>query len=403
MEIKQKKGISLIVLVITIIVMIILAAAIILSLNSSGIIGKANQATTESNTANKKEAASIALAEYELKKQLGELAEGETATSYVQKALDDQGIDGSDVAVTADNEILVGLSESAVEAVKANIPVGATVTGYTLTQKSYETDGSEHTGTILEFDDETGEIVGEIVVTGEAQTLITNTALTWKYIGIDEEGNMLIAADMPSTVPAASKIELGYQGGYLYGPDMLNTVCDALYTTNKGKARSMNIDDVNNLLQYTGSKGSYWDTRSNEIITEEALTIGEISTILGNIQFSNVKTPDGTNTWEALSKYKSDYYYILETSEDIKNAAGKELVYYSTEYWLASNCTHAHFDNECVNFYIRCVGSGSVLYYDTCTSSGDATYDECVIRPVVELNSNITFNYDNTTNICTLN
>ena len=44
METNKRKGISLIVLVITIIVMIILATAIILSLSNSGIIGKANEA-----------------------------------------------------------------------------------------------------------------------------------------------------------------------------------------------------------------------------------------------------------------------------------------------------------------------------------------------------------------------
>ena len=49
---KSKRGISLIVLVITIIVMIILAAAIILSLNNAGIIGNANKAVQETNVAN---------------------------------------------------------------------------------------------------------------------------------------------------------------------------------------------------------------------------------------------------------------------------------------------------------------------------------------------------------------
>ena len=44
MKRKNKQGISLIVLVITIIVMIILAAAVILSLSSNGIIGRANEA-----------------------------------------------------------------------------------------------------------------------------------------------------------------------------------------------------------------------------------------------------------------------------------------------------------------------------------------------------------------------
>jgi len=63
---KNKRGISLIVLVITIIVMIILAAAIILSLNGSNIIGKANEAKTKSDIANAKHVAALAKAEWDL-------------------------------------------------------------------------------------------------------------------------------------------------------------------------------------------------------------------------------------------------------------------------------------------------------------------------------------------------
>lgn len=66
MEIKHKRGISLIVLVITIIVMIILAAAIILSIQSSDIIGKANKAKSDANVSNIKAAAAIASSEWEL-------------------------------------------------------------------------------------------------------------------------------------------------------------------------------------------------------------------------------------------------------------------------------------------------------------------------------------------------
>ena len=48
-KMQKKKGISLIVLVITIIVMIILAGTIILSLNNNGIIEKANEAVEGNN------------------------------------------------------------------------------------------------------------------------------------------------------------------------------------------------------------------------------------------------------------------------------------------------------------------------------------------------------------------
>ena len=60
---QKKKGISLIVLVITIIVMVILAGAIILTLNNSGIIQKASSAVEETNLATVKEVASLAWAE----------------------------------------------------------------------------------------------------------------------------------------------------------------------------------------------------------------------------------------------------------------------------------------------------------------------------------------------------
>ena len=58
----MKKGISLIVLVITIIVMIIIAGAIILSLNSSNVTGRAKLATLASDRANYKAQYAVAYA-----------------------------------------------------------------------------------------------------------------------------------------------------------------------------------------------------------------------------------------------------------------------------------------------------------------------------------------------------
>ena len=64
---KNKKGISLIVLVITIIVMVILAAAIIISISNSGIVNRANTAVDETNEKQMKELVSLAWAEAYLK------------------------------------------------------------------------------------------------------------------------------------------------------------------------------------------------------------------------------------------------------------------------------------------------------------------------------------------------
>ena len=65
-KLNNKKGISLIVLIITIIVIIVLAVAIILSVQSSGIIEKANEAKEKSDVANAKQVVAMAEAEWEL-------------------------------------------------------------------------------------------------------------------------------------------------------------------------------------------------------------------------------------------------------------------------------------------------------------------------------------------------
>ena len=57
---RNKKGISLIVLVITIIVMIILAASVVITLSNTGIIDRASEATNKTNQSNLQDIVDIA-------------------------------------------------------------------------------------------------------------------------------------------------------------------------------------------------------------------------------------------------------------------------------------------------------------------------------------------------------
>ena len=83
---QSKKGISLIVLVITIIVMIILAAAIIISLNNTGIIENSNKAVDETNEKTIVELANLAWGEaYANSRTTGKLA----SANYFQKSVED--------------------------------------------------------------------------------------------------------------------------------------------------------------------------------------------------------------------------------------------------------------------------------------------------------------------------
>ena len=213
-KVKLKGGISLIVLVITIIVMIILAAAIILSLSNSGIIGKANKAKTDSDTANLKEYVNTLRAEWELMTDAERSVKANSFEEYANKKLADNGYKG---AVGADGEVYSNLNENVMAAIRAGIKVGDVVTGYTVTSTTYTTDGSENTA------------LNGSETNPQSQTVTANTALTWKYLGVNANGELEIMADLGEEVAANTKVNLSGKGGYLKGPGMLNTICEKLY------------------------------------------------------------------------------------------------------------------------------------------------------------------------------
>ncbi len=93
--IKNKYGVSLIVLVITIIIMIILAGAVILALNNSSIIGRAKESTDKSDRATLKEAANIAYGDWVIDKEMN--GETRSADEYVKEKLKDQGFSADDL------------------------------------------------------------------------------------------------------------------------------------------------------------------------------------------------------------------------------------------------------------------------------------------------------------------
>ena len=354
--------------------MIILAAAIILSLSNSGIISKANKAKTDSDTANLKEYVNTLRAEWELMTAEEQDAKG-SFEAYANQELATNGYKG---AVGADGEVYVNLNENAMAAIKAGIKVGDTVTGYTVTSTTYETSGEENTAPNYTETDPT------------KQTVTANTKLTWKYLGVNANGELEIMADFGEEAAAANtKVKLSGKGGYLKGPDMLNKVCENLYSKDGvGTARSMNIDDVNNILGYTGEKGAYWEpTNGDYTPTKEAKTIAALESELGTT-LSGRTTPDGKD----LGTYYSDYYYINKTSDvkEMKNPGNRDLVYNAKNtYWLASPCVYAFFRGSHAYFCVRCVRSTRVYAGYMFDSYDDSLYLTFAVRPVVSLKSNV--------------
>ena len=105
----KKRGISLIVLVITIIIMIIIAGAIILSLNGSGTIERAHKAKQATNYQTAKEVVLVAKTNWELMNESEKEANGDMFSVYAQGKLVEAGYpengEGS-YEVTEEGELL---------------------------------------------------------------------------------------------------------------------------------------------------------------------------------------------------------------------------------------------------------------------------------------------------------
>lgn len=95
---QKKKGISLIVLVITIIVMIILAASVVISLNNTGVINKASHAVDLTNEAQVQDLAALTWAECYMEKY-----RDEQLASKVKEKLTEQGITEDKWNITVSN------------------------------------------------------------------------------------------------------------------------------------------------------------------------------------------------------------------------------------------------------------------------------------------------------------
>lgn len=238
------------------------------------------------------------------------------------------------------NFTVVCLTKNAEAALAAGIQIGDIVTGYTLdaSKTSYTTSGNENTGPDFLEEGPTAQTVTRIEYT------------TWRYVGIGENGELLIAPDMVSinSITNLQKIELSGKGGYLNGPKELNNACAAMYSTNKGTARSINVQDVCRILDYSGLKYYYNDFVNNEMIYfETPKRISEVESLMEKLE--NMDTPDGRN----IGEYFIDNFYLFQENPDILKSITDETrkstllnFIFTSDYWLADSCCDIYLSSD---------------------------------------------------------
>ena len=177
----MKKGISLIVLVITIIVMIIIAATVVISLSNTGIIDRADQAVQLTNEKQVQDLAAMVWAEKYMDKYRGEdltrevleelEAEGITADDW-NITITDSGITVKD-KVTSAKEISFTIDGTSYKALEGMTWVDWLISSYNTAEATITSDNIYIAGKRVTKSsaDETLELGTNVIVLGNAYGL----------------------------------------------------------------------------------------------------------------------------------------------------------------------------------------------------------------------------------------
>ena len=360
---KNKKGITLVALVVTIVVLLILAGVSInLVLGNNGIIAKAKEAETKSAEASQNDLKGMNALTEEMNNALGEKPKVDLSKykigDYVNYTYD-----------TAENYVL---------------------TSATCGSSSNPADGIPQT-----------------------------TGLKWRILNIDEANGTV---DLISENPTGTYVYFGDILGYNNGPYLMNEICKAQYS-NKSlgvNARSINLLDMEkhltaagitarNAFKYKSDTAKYGTTKTYTSNTKypslyagqkgagvnvaeaNANTIAQPDITKGNDPYEESKaiattepTTDNTSgTGNPLTVTQT--YYNIPISTANYGDAYKVLINL-TWYWVASRYVDTNSDGA--NFGLRYAGSNTYGYY-MFNSSGSIGICGVRLRPVVSLSSSI--------------
>ena len=390
--INKRQGVSLIVLVITIIVMIILAGTIILSLNNSGIIEKAQEAVDKTNLT-----------------QVRELAQMAWGTAYATGARNEEEL--KQVVDEALRNSQVDLSKYTIKV--TTIGVDVTLKGEVWEQQGLTISNGKQTLTI-----------GDSIAYDETRNSeITGLRATdWKVLGVNDNGELLIM----------STEDIGDDHFETAGENIsvLDNICTP-YGQGYGAigVRSIRVEDIDNVTGYKkenyineydikyGDTYTYWWIGNQKVAYSQGN--GELTEMEWGVEeppynyfYVFVKgeetsySEDNNASWEQPVKIvniTSDYYTydasILDTILPSDSAHKMLFDEGRSDYWIASECTN--IGGDIPEYYIFRVDDGKLTAtllsdhnhsaYGDCGGGPGACEDEVGpgVRAVVTLSKDI--------------
>ena len=384
----KEKGITLIALVITIIVLLILAGVAIISLTGeNGVITKAVTAKEKTKIAEVIEKAKLDIT------GIQSANEGKLTTEDLKGILDEyfndvpEEITAEDITTveltTKDGKYKIKISDiyngklevASGEMSVSKLKVGDYIKyGDKLTKQSYVTNSEGEPNTGYET----------------SQTFNTDTTTLWQVINKTEHGNVeIVAVKNTLSVDGTSGLYLKGQTGFLKSEDVLNNLCSKLYENPAyGTARSITIDDINNLTKF--------DPKTDAQGYNEAYTY-KIGGPYWNKEDDAFKYATGESP---VTVENTCYYYKVDENMPLYDTLmGESKTYkgdyeeenYPMFYWMANRCVFS--DDYYHQPSVRGVGAGAVscgnliyLYFQWEAEERSLAYG---VRPIVSLSSSV--------------
>lgn len=411
-KLKERKGITLIALVITIIVLIILAVVSIKIATGDGLINKTQEAKTKTEYASAEEKVQIAvLGSYD---NSGDLSLDKLKEEVKSKGGTVTG-DTFPVTVTMDGRDFT-------------VDANGTVTTPKLLPEGLEI-GSKVTYTPSGTYNWQGKYCSS---SGKSDTTLNSAEANfkiseWRVLDI-ENGKVTLVP----TAPTTGTVYLGLAQGYNNGVKLLNDACNSLYgNAAKGiTARSLNIEDIEKYMteeavksahEYTNAakygeqvSSAYTSNKNYPIIyakenlsyinngpeKKDGIGMSEQTEFVEKTE--NGATDGKITTATSIRPYQTYWHKDNRFMQTAFKTATNGTKYYdliitnvpSTTYWLASRCVYT--DSSGCYFSMRLVNRGNVTTYYVYNSYGNSSGLRCELFPAVSLSSEL-INGDATT------
>lgn len=378
---KNQEAITLVALVVTIVILLILAGVSLnLVLGNQGIISKAEQAKEKTERANIIEQARLDILEVQVVKG-GSLTESELKAILEPKYGTISG-EGEEQILTTKNGQEIKVSEIYTESLGAEplanlVEVGDYIKyGEKLTATTYTTKTSE-----------TGYSSG-------TQTFGTNTNMLWRVISKKENGDIeIVAVSNVLANDGETGLYLCGETGFVNAEKVLKDLCDKLYTSSYGEARSIKLEDLNALIGFD-PETSEWDESEKEYYLNnrsKTYTSGRFWDKASNI----FKT---ATTENPVTVEHSWYIYSVENTMPLYDTLMQEAGTYNGDYsetnyplfyWSGTRAAYV-YDSQAY-FIVNPIGIGRRYGWALVNTGTDGSISETGfafgVRPIVNLKS----------------